>query len=67
MTDWQPIETAPKDGTLFSVKGDPNSHDWATFHARFKAWPNGSSGWQTDDGCDLEPTHWMPLPDEPSI
>ena len=58
---WQPIETAPKDGSWLLLYGDPYSNDWAVFVGRFE-----KSGWQQPDGFDLEPTHWMPLPLPPS-
>lgn len=63
MTLWQPIETAPKNGTyvLLWVPGF-NTPDIA-------GWVDGS--WATpDDHSDLccpygGPTHWMPLPERP--
>lgn len=60
--EWQPIETAPKDGTrvlLFSGA-------WFTgyyAHSRYK-WDPGK--WRSDEYPDLtNPTHWMPLPQAP--
>ena len=54
---WQPIETAPKDGTLVLLckANDPG-------------WPMRCRRWQEDHwrGQDAdEATHWMPLPDPP--
>jgi len=60
MNEWQPIATAPKDGTKVLLRGDPYSYSWATFVASWKVWPK-YAGWQQDDLCDVEPTHWMPL------
>jgi hypothetical protein len=64
MSEWQPIETAPKDGSLFL--------GWAT-------WPEDppdfylcsyspSLGFSTYDVYEnlVTPTHWMPLPLPPS-
>lgn len=69
---WQPIETAPKDGTklLLHVLGN---HGGNSIHvARWDAAYIGS-GWghrwiHTDhwDGVSGKPTHWMPLPEPPT-
>lgn len=66
MMEWHPIETAPKDGTQILVWGDPYSYDWAIFIVRYVQ-INKWSGWQTWDSADQEPTHWMPLPQPPSV
>lgn len=70
MSDWQPIETAPKDGTAVLVKSsehpeygeqvlwfDVSNLGWAGMYP-------GIAGW-IDMFWDLaapQPTHWMPLP-----
>jgi hypothetical protein len=54
---WQPIESAPKDGTYVLVKG-PGVYPCTVF------W-NGNS-WDDGDFHDRIPaTHWVPLPDAP--
>jgi hypothetical protein len=64
MSAWQPIETAPKDGTrvrLLCPEGeDTGSYDDYTE----REWASIPGEWSTDFG-NGEPTHWMPLP-EPS-
>jgi len=78
--EWQPISSAPKDGTWILVTG--SAIDWdgetepAVFAAQWTEHLNGNDGpqygrWQMawyDGGyygeCDL-PTHWMPLPTPP--
>lgn len=79
--DWQPIETAPKDGTgillcraLSADKEPIRGASWGIF-VQVAAW------WSESDGghgewivyCSMiqeprlhfEPSHWMPLPNNP--
>ena len=61
LTGWQPIETAPKDGTdILLVYGEEITVARWSF-----------SFWNTDDqdrGYDEEKfTHWMPLPELPEV
>ena len=67
---WQPIETAPRDGTVIDL--------WCS-HGRIPccSWRvagnfNGDSAWHNESGFPIEyghpkkiPTHWMPLPEPP--
>lgn len=61
---WQPIETAPKDGTWILV-----SHPaWTDGKWEIAQWSQYSECWQTyDTGLTglMPPTHWMPLPSPP--
>ena len=72
--DWQPIETAPKDGTAFlafvtwswSNGGDGSQQDVMAWDERAGFFysptaPNYVQGCDTD--CAV--THWMPLPEPP--
>jgi hypothetical protein len=72
---WQPIETAPKDGTTVLVycAADDGFNiieaRWHEFH-RWKGEPN-SCGWdvcpfEADRSTEVFPSHWMPLPQPPS-
>lgn len=59
--EWQPIETAPRDGTpiLVAVEG-------GRFYADKAEWT--ASGWAYpchNHGPEISPTHWMPLPPPP--
>ena len=71
---WQPIETAPKDGTevlvgWYSEKGHFENHVWQ--HKGW-LWEWAVASYETDRWSDWEcslaeePTHWMPLPPPPS-
>lgn len=67
MDKWQPIETAPKDGT--EILGWVYGERWAVckYHknSMFKVEGFATYGW--DDGYEwADPTHWMPLPDPPT-
>lgn len=65
MTDWQKIETAPKDGTTF-LANFPFGFDIV----RYKELGDfGEPVWEGSRGCAqyiLElPTHWMNMPEPP--
>lgn len=65
---WQPIDTAPKDGTEILVYG-PASWRWKTYApGRHVAWFAGNA-WQgrdADNDAGLHPTHWQALPEPPT-
>ena len=63
MSEWQPIETAPQDGTQILVFG----HDtFAVAEFRNGEWRDmGDIGWG-GFYAEVMPTHWMPLPEPPS-
>ena len=82
MTEWQPIETAPKDGTgvllCWAIDADGKPIDWRkspkTSHVfvQVAAWWEGDNAWivYTDSvqepAVHFTPTHWMPLPPPPN-
>ena len=67
MSEWQPIETAPKDGSEVLV-------GWLAKPGRHKGWISRVRKWREDIGWkqdvwrvyETEPTQWMPLPEPPS-
>ena len=78
MTEWQPIETAPKDGTI--VFGYFSLDDGSHFLSEIMWVKNGEMvcGGGKDDVLvgpqawfsllarrEVSPTHWMPLPEPP--
>jgi hypothetical protein len=73
MTEWQPIETAPRDGTkilVFTVHGEIEISDWYSIsHFHYEEAENGlyrkvetciDEGWNSN-----MPVCWMPLPPPP--
>jgi hypothetical protein len=63
MNEWQPIETAPKDGTpvLVFVPKAWGKHDEIHVGKQRRFWVVGNQ-FYFDIG---NPTHWMPLPEPP--
>lgn len=60
MNAWQPIETAPKDGTWILSASD--EHGVCIVHYSYGDWyQDNESGLPLDDL-----THWMPLPLPPT-
>jgi len=57
--NWQPIETAPRDGTWVLIFCDGNAIQ-AQWDRDDAYWANGRFGLGFDDA-----THWMPLPEPP--
>jgi hypothetical protein len=68
MTDWLPIESAPKDYWTDILV-------WAGGNVTLSSWEDGKDtgfpeGWidhRADDGVYISPTHWMPLPAPPGV
>lgn len=66
MSAWQPIDTAPKDGTFILIWGtrwrSPQVQRWGKVkglrHEAFVSEAGLPKGYL--------PTHWMPLPDPPA-
>lgn len=80
MSNWRPIETAPKDGTWVLLFGGRISYGWdgdeppAVVSAQWTGYLNGSIAeprWQFAwydggyYGTYDGPTHWMPMPEPP--
>lgn len=67
MADWQPIETAPKDGTNFLAIGGiyhglPFVARWEPSFYSDQPWKLPLSASRVYEHCL---THWMPLPEPP--
>lgn len=62
--EWQPIETAPKDGARILI--GRVGHPWvfsAWWNERHTHWATGKSPMD----FFAEPTHWMQLPEAPNV
>lgn len=78
MAGWQPIETAPKDGThilLYSAGASEDKQCVGHFyklHLTRSQRQQGLTDWEgflcVPDGTAVrsEPTHWQPLPEAPT-
>ena len=81
MNQWQPIETAPKDGQTLLLGYFNKCNRWRTVRGQYFSqeqinaeWDEpGVPGWyETAENADdppscwgINPTHWMPLPEPP--
>ena len=75
---WQPIETAPKDGTQVLIAGGSVEYDAETFPqerpfagVHIASWCKSSQSWSGPYGSEYDaqywhtPSHWQPLPAPP--
>lgn len=72
MSEWRPIETAPKDDkSILAFIPLPTMSLPENYRVLCLLWDDGGyttqPGWRTDTPhfMRFEPTHWMPLPDPP--
>ena len=67
MSDWQTIETAPKDGTkiLLLVEGVAIEGGWSSKYKEWKVVNVSSHGCGCCAGRNGEPQGWMKLPKPP--
>jgi hypothetical protein len=66
MSDWQPIETAPRDGTEFlGYRRGVIASAHRVQREDCEMWTFGPSSAAHELYPGHRPTHWMPLPDPP--
>jgi hypothetical protein len=67
MSEWQPIETAPRDETPVLTRRGGDLMAVAIYLPKAGDWPEAwQGGWLCTDGIGLlNVTHWMPLPEPP--
>lgn len=64
--EWQPIETAPKDGRGF-LAYEKDKRPFVALWLDAEHPDVDEAGWYEHWNFDpVEPTHWMPLPEPPS-
>jgi len=65
LTEWRPIETAPRDGTrVLGYQGSEGDHKGRV--ALVWRWNDGKPFWSCADYPGLQPTRWLPLPPPPN-
>ena len=67
LSEWQPIETAPKDGTDILVMTGETMHvvRWINIHGDFDYWAVDDNKHGPFTLRGKAPTNWMPLPEPP--
>lgn len=71
MSDWQPIETAPMDGTdilcwCVEPEFEGEENPWTEMRVCFYGvLQEDYSCWMSNYGYEQRPTHWMSLPKPP--
>jgi hypothetical protein len=69
MNEWQPIDTAPRDGrTIIAYRPTDPPHIEGMYWANYEK-DNGAWHWSYDGESSLTipPSHWMPLPEPPQL
>lgn len=62
MIEWQPIETAPKDGRVILAWWSEEYMETIRYHDGEWVWSHDYDSWNDN----FKPTHWMPRPAPPS-
>ena len=70
MSDWHPIETAPKDGRRLLMFSEDEDYEDCDLTPQIGLWRDGQwlIAWDftpMDGDVFKLPTHWMPLPEPP--
>lgn len=64
MSDWQPIEAAPKDGTWVLLYAEEPR---ALIVGPVAVGSSTGGDWYDSHGYTIRPTHWQPAPDPPPV
>lgn len=63
---WQPIQTAPKDGTVWAFNGEQGVMAWSEGDG-WALWVWADALLSDVDPAPAQPTHWQPLPAPPEV
>lgn len=70
MSEWQPIESAPKDGTEVLLAIHDRGDSSKPFHRALAVWDPEGNDWKRDIhdpySSTWPPSFWMPAPELPS-
>lgn len=69
MSAWQPIETAPKDGTkiIGLREGQARQCYWGEYYPKQYVWFTGRTlPTMSAEPETFQPTHWIPFPSPPN-
>jgi hypothetical protein len=77
VNEWQPISTAPRDGTHVLIANDtpgsvhPREGYYVPVEQRYDNEPKHEGWWRLAGSCEERvhgrtPSHWMPLPPPPT-
>lgn len=65
MSEWQTIDSAPKDGTeIWAYNGEQARMKWISGDG-YALWSWADEILADVDADAVQPTHWMPLPEPP--
>jgi hypothetical protein len=70
MSEWQPIKTAPRDREILVCDIESGWRFVASWHEYDGCGHRGPDGHWMSNACvdgytEMDPTHWMPLPEPP--
>ena len=66
VSEWQDIETAPKDGTMVLGARQCLNKTWDMTCVFYFAEDGEGAWWDNNADYICTPTHWMPLPEPPN-
>jgi hypothetical protein len=61
MSQWRPMETAPRDGTRILIYRGCTGVEIGAYSVV------GREQWLSEDNCTRYPSHWLPLPAAPEV
>ena len=65
MSEWKPIELAPKDAVIWAFNGEQVRMKWILGEG-YSLWVYDDAYLRDVDPDPVQPTHWQPLPPPPN-